>query len=225
LGVKVSVRSGPEGVLSVMTVQRDGVPRVEFRLLGSPEVRVGGRVVVMRGGRARAVLAVLLLHSNHIVTVSQLCRGVWAEPPRAFGSNLRTYVAQLRTAFVGAGLPPSRLVTQSAGYQLTVDPGELDVARFEELAEDGQRALVRGDPVAAMGTLQQALDLWRGEPLAGLATGPLLDAQVMRLDERRIAVVQRWAEAAMAAGRADRAALELAPWFGPTRYANTCGQA
>lgn len=190
------------------------VPRAAnttFRLLGSLRVRVGERDIPIRGSRLGAVLAALLLNGNQTVTVAQLGRAIWMEPPRAAASNIRTYIAQLRAALAAAGEPSSRLVTDPAGYRLTVRRGELDVWRFEELAEAGEFAVEDGNPADAMRSLEHALQLWHGEPFGGLSAGPLLHAYATQLDDRRIAVIERWADAAMAAGQAERAARELAP--------------
>ncbi len=182
---------------------------MEFRLLGPLEVVGGGRDVRLGGTRLPALLATLLLHANQRVGHELLARVLWTQPPRAVGSNIRTYVAQLRARLVGAGEAASRLVTSGGGYRLEVRPGELDLAVFDGLVADGQRALERADRDAALDRLRRALDLWRGEPLTGVTGGPQLGVEAARLEERRADVAERWAELALATGRPEEAAVEL----------------
>jgi DNA-binding SARP family transcriptional activator len=146
------------------------------------------------------VLATLALHANRTLTVRELTRGAWTEPPRAVKSNIRTYIARLRAAFEAAGEDGSRLVTEPAGYRLRVQHRELDVSVFEELVAQGMRAVEQADPGTASGLFTRALAMWRGDPLSGVSAGPLLQAETARLDERRLAVVEQWARAATSVG-------------------------
>ena len=62
-------------------------------------------------------------------------------------------------------------------------PREFDLRRFEELATGGRELLAQGDAAAARGTLSEALELWRGTPLAEFAANPLARARAGRLEE------------------------------------------
>ncbi|WP_344942888.1 AfsR/SARP family transcriptional regulator [Sphaerisporangium flaviroseum] len=157
----------------------------------------------------RAVLATLLLHPGQTVTLGQFARGAWVDPPRAVASNVRTYITQLRSAFAMAGEEASRLATRPEGYSLVVHAGELDLRVFEALVDEADGA-VPDAPGRAADRLREAMRLWRGEPLAGLAVGPLLQDEVTRLAERRITVTERWADLALQAGRHDEVADETA---------------
>jgi hypothetical protein len=155
---------------------------VESRLLGTVEVVVDGTAVQLGGNRrVRAVLAALLLHANRTVTVDRMSRGVWREPPPSAEANLRTYVAGLRSAILAAGEPEPRVMTDAGGYRIVVQPGELDLARFDQLVADADKAAGH-DPDGVESLLRQAIELWRGDALAGLQVGPQLDAEVARLE-------------------------------------------
>ncbi|WP_182877098.1 AfsR/SARP family transcriptional regulator [Microbispora sp. H10670] len=156
------------------------------------------------------MIAALLMQPNRPVTVESLTRAIWQKTPRSIRSNLRTYVSQLRRNFAAARIPPARLITETCGYRLAVLPQELDLWRFEQLVEDGERALTEGDPVRSLNSFERALELWRGQPLAGLQIGPLLEIETLRLQERKMVLWQRWADAALAAGRHEAVAVELA---------------
>ena len=55
---------------------------MEFRILGPMEVTEHGQTVPLGGAKQRALLAVLLLHPNEVVSSDRLIDGVWAgEPP------------------------------------------------------------------------------------------------------------------------------------------------
>ncbi|MEQ4301031.1 BTAD domain-containing putative transcriptional regulator [Plantactinospora sp. B6F1] len=184
---------------------------MEFRLLGPVEVVSHGRVLKLGGAKRAALAAALLLQANRVVPLGQLAEALWAAPPRAMESNLRTYVAGLRTTFLDAGEDGARLATDQRGYRLEVRPGELDLDTFEALAAEGDQALARADTPTAVRRLRAALDLWRGPALAGLVGGPYLGMEADRLDQRRLQVVRRWADAALAERCHEQVATELDP--------------
>ena len=95
---------------------------------------------------------------------SPLIDGLWPDHPPAGAPNaLQALVSRLRRA-----LPEAVIESRPAGYQLTLDPRDTDVVRFEELAAAG-RAQLRADPAAAAVTLRAALKLWRGPALVDVA--------------------------------------------------------
>jgi DNA-binding SARP family transcriptional activator len=117
-------------------------PKLEFCLLGPVVVRGGGAALPVPRGRQRAVLAVLLLNAGRVVSVGEIAETLWgpASLPSA-SATVRNYVKRLRRALGDAD--QARIVTRSPGYVIRVDPGELDVARFEVLL-DGARTAARG---------------------------------------------------------------------------------
>ncbi|MDQ7908249.1 BTAD domain-containing putative transcriptional regulator [Phytohabitans sp. ZYX-F-186] len=181
---------------------------MEFRLLGPLEISGDRRAAPLPAGKSRAVAATLLLDANRTVTPGRLAEMLWAEPPRAAESNLRTYVANLRRVLATDG-GGSRLTTDRAGYRLEVRPGELDLACFEELATEGEAAVHASGTATAVERLRRALDLWRGPALAGLSGGPLLSAEAARLEQRRLHVAELWADAALAEGHHAQVAAEI----------------
>lgn len=175
-----------------------GMPR--YRLLGGLEAgsaRLGGP-------RQRAVLAALLLRANDTATIGYLTRATWEDPPVAPESNLRTYVARLRSI-----LPAAGLVTEPGGYSLRVAPDDLDLARFEQAAGYGAKALADADYAAADEYFRSALSWWRGQPLDGQPVGPALRAELERLQDRRFAVIEQHARARLELGDHEDLAGEL----------------
>jgi DNA-binding SARP family transcriptional activator len=156
---------------------------MEFRILGPLEVTAGGQPLEVGGARARAVLAMLIVHANRVVPADRLAEELWpGQPPGKAAASLQVRLSELRKAFRSAG-EADRLVTRPPGYLLRVAPGELDAARFAALAAQAGAALAAGDPSAAAGQLDEALALWHGDALAGLDAAPFARAEAGRLAE------------------------------------------
>ena len=123
---------------------------MEFRILGPLEVCSEGREISLGGAKQRAVLAVLLLHRNEVVSTDRLIDELWSDrPPATAAKIVQVYVSQLRKALRGRrgrDEADSILVTRAPGYVLRVEPGELDADRFEQLVDEGRRALAAGSP-------------------------------------------------------------------------------
>jgi DNA-binding SARP family transcriptional activator len=146
---------------------------MEFRILGPLEVLEHGRALDIRAAKPRALLAVLLLHANRVVSNDQLIESLWGERPPSTGKKaLHVHVSHLRK-LVGR----ERILTRPPGYELKVEPGELDLERFDMLASQGE--------------LGEALALWRGSALADFAYEPFAQAEIARLDELRLSVLER----------------------------------
>jgi streptogramin lyase len=100
-------------------------------------------------------------------------------------------------------------VTELHGYALRIDPERLDLHRFEHLAREGRQALVAGRPEEAAETLDRALALWRGPPLAELDLDGSIDAALGRFCELRLSAVEDRFEAGLLAGRHAELTAEL----------------
>src|SRR4051794_31738915 len=171
---------------------------MEFGILGPLEVRADGRAVAIGGARPRAVFAVLALHANQPVSAERLALALWGEDaPHSAVKTVQVYVARLRKALED----PDVLVTTPAGYRLRVRPGELDVGHFERLVAHGREALAAGRADDAAAELREALELWRGPPLAELTSAPFAPDEIARLEEQQLAAIEVRVEADLAAGR------------------------
>ena len=93
------------------------------------------------------------------------------------------------------------LVTRAPGYELRLRPDQLDLQRFEDQAAAGRAALAAGDAAAAAEKLKDALGLWRGQPLADLVYEQFAQAEIARLEELRLSVVEDRLEAGLELGR------------------------
>ncbi len=107
---------------------------MDFLILGPLEARVDGRELPLGGTKQRALLALLLLHRNEVVSTDRLIDGLWGEEPPATALKVvQVYVSRLRRLLGQRG----RLLTRPPGYLLQLDPEELDLDRFEALVERG----------------------------------------------------------------------------------------
>ena len=177
---------------------------MEFRILGPLEVVDGDELIDIPGTKLRALLALLLLHPNQVMSTDRLVDGLWGEaPPKTAPNTLQSHVSHLRTALTGRrpGENGQLVVTRFPGYLLAVDPDHIDAGRFERLAGGGRRALDDSSPEEAVIKLTDALSLWRGPALADFAFEPFASSEGARLEELRLAVVADRMEAQLALGR------------------------
>jgi DNA-binding SARP family transcriptional activator len=144
----------------------------EFRLLGPLEAVVDGTPVPLAAAKPRALLALLLLNRNRVVSTERLIDELWGDdPPAQATKTLQVYISQLRKA-----LGADRLVTRAPGYLLRVEEGELDLDRFDELRREGRH--------------EEALALWRGPP----------EPVAAHLEELRSAAYEDWLQDAVESG-------------------------
>src|SRR6201992_1707599 len=95
----------------------------------------------------------------------------------------------------------SVLIRRGGGYLLRAEAGSLDLVRFEQYIDAGERALAAGNPAGAARVWSKGLALWRGEPLAEIADEPFARAETSRMRERRLAALQARIDADLALGR------------------------
>ena len=169
---------------------------MRFRILGPLEIEGDDGTITLAGAKQRVLLALLLLHANEVVSTATLIELLWTEaPPADAAKALQMHVSRLRRA-----LDADVLQTLPGGYLLEVDPAEFDLRRYEELAAAGRELLAQGDAAGARGTLTEALELWRGTPLAEFAANPLARREAARLEELHLATLEDRIDADLALG-------------------------
>jgi predicted ATPase/DNA-binding SARP family transcriptional activator len=170
---------------------------MQYRVLGPLEVRDGEESLPLAGAKQRALLALLLLHANRVLSRDRLIDELWGdEPPATAVTSLQVYISRLRKL-----LPAGALLTRPPGYLLEVEPDELDLQRFERLVAEGHDALAEGNAERAADVLHRALALWRGPALAEFTFEPFAQAEIRRLEDLRLAAVEERIEADLALGR------------------------
>jgi DNA-binding SARP family transcriptional activator/tetratricopeptide (TPR) repeat protein len=156
---------------------------IEFRLLGPIEICDGvGRTLDAGQPRQRTVLAALLADAGRAVPVETVIDRVWGdEPPRGARASLQAHVTRIRQVLGDVPL------TFAAGcYTLAVDPLTVDLHRMRHLARKPE-------------TLREAVELWRGEPLAGLH-GPWVTYCRQAWVQERLTTAVAWAEEELQGG-------------------------
>jgi YVTN family beta-propeller protein len=184
---------------------------MEFRILGPLEIVDGERLLELRGSKKRALLAILLLHTNEVVSRERLLEDLWGDRrPETAATALHGYVSQLRKLLEPGSNGDHRvLLTRPPGYELRLHPDQLDLERFQDLAEVGKRALAAGDASGAAARLREALALWRGRPLAEFDSAPFALVEMLRLEELRLSAIEDRIEADLALGRHHALVAEL----------------
>jgi DNA-binding SARP family transcriptional activator len=180
---------------------------VEIRVLGRVDALVDGRALPLGGSKQRAVLAMLALRANRTVSAEELIDGLWGEdPPASAAKNLQLYVSQLRKALDGGGAGAS-IATHGRGYELRLPEDAVDATRFERLVEQAAREPISA--AGANGAASAALQLWRGAPLADVASEPFAAAEIGRFEELHLRAIELAIDAELAAGRHDEVIARL----------------
>jgi YVTN family beta-propeller protein len=178
---------------------------MEFRILGPVEVWKDGRPVSFGRGKQRAVLALLVLDANRIVSSDRLIDQLWnGQPPATAATALQGHISGLRKA-----LGPDVIATRRPGYVLEIEPEQVDLGRFERLRDEARSALEHGDPDASSEKLRGALELWHGEAFADISSEPSIQAEAARLEDLRVATLEDRLDADLAAGRSAELVDEL----------------
>ena len=176
---------------------------MEFRLLGPVEVWAADGCLEMGPPQQRAVLAALAVDAGRPVFRGTLIDRIWSErAPEGAASALYAHINRIRRvlAVEAAGEEPVRLARRSGGYVLEVDPEEVDLHRFRQLAVAARDRQRPDDERARL--LREALGLWRGEPLADLP-GEWPARMRDSWEEERLDAAVAWAQAELLMGRPD----------------------
>jgi predicted ATPase/DNA-binding SARP family transcriptional activator len=177
---------------------------MRFLVLGPLEVISGDGASIPLGGRKqRRLLAMLLLHANHVVDRDQLIESAWSDgPPPSAQESLDAYVYRLRRL-----LGRDRIARRDGGYLLLVGPGELDADDFEQLLAQASGAAEAREHRAAIAGFEQALGLCRGAAWAELDGDLAAIGDALRVDELKISATEALLEGRLALG----AGAELVP--------------
>ncbi|MGK5728215.1 BTAD domain-containing putative transcriptional regulator [Streptomyces sp. URMC 124] len=156
----------------------------------------------MSAAKQRALLAMLLLRGDEIVTAEELIDGLWGlRPPKTARTTLHNYIRRLRQVLrVGSG-DDTPLETVPQGYVLNLAANTLDVSEFERLIRQAGDARARSDLHGVSRILRAGLSLWRGAALEGVASSFLTDVEAPRLEEARLSTFERLVEAELTLGR------------------------
>ncbi|EYT81764.1 MULTISPECIES: AfsR/SARP family transcriptional regulator [unclassified Streptomyces] len=190
---------------------------MKIQILGPLSAEVNGGSIVPSAGKPRQLLSLLALYPGRVMPVPTLMEELWStEPPASALTTLQTYILQLRRK-LGTAMGPASpagakdvLATRHGGYLLQIDEDCVDVHQYEKLVREGQTAFEAGDNDVSAARFRAALGLWSGAPLVDVRVGPVLEIEVMRLQESRLVTVERRIDADLRLGRHAELIAELA---------------
>jgi DNA-binding SARP family transcriptional activator/tetratricopeptide (TPR) repeat protein len=194
-----------KGKVSETVVLRVGVLGPVTAWYGHEELRVGQP-------RQQAVLGILAMRANRVISRGELVDAVWGQdPPASAEGGIYTYVAGLRRVIEptrSARGPGRVLVSSGAGYVLHLVPGQPDAVAFEQQLARARQLRKNGDVVAAVDALEGALGLWRGVAFAGVP-GPFAETERVRLAELRSGAAEERADVLLSLGRHEEVVPDL----------------
>jgi DNA-binding SARP family transcriptional activator/tetratricopeptide (TPR) repeat protein len=192
-----------------------GAAAVQIFTLGELAVAVDGVAVAVGPRKQRALLGLLLCRPGAEVPSGELIDALWgfSAPPSA-ANNLRTYVHGLRQVLRGD------LITGNGrpGYRLRTDLLWTDTQQFLAHREEAERALERGDPVAARVALQAAVALRRGPAFGDIRGLTAVEEEAGRWEERWLLAVEQRVELDLDRGQAAELVGELTALVGQHAY-------
>ena len=165
---------------------------MELRVLGPIELWSAGQQCDLGPTRARCVLAILMLTPRTIVPTDVLIDRIWdTEPPPKARESLAVYVTRLRASLRQAVGDSVRLVGRARGYELDVDPDDVDLHQFRRLRRQADALAGNGDADQAALLLREADRLWRGQPFAGIRGDWMARMRASLEEDRRAAILKR----------------------------------
>ncbi len=168
-----------------------------FGILGPLTLERDGRSLPLPTGHPRSLLVLLLMAGRGYLSRDRLIDELWGEhPPASAVSALHVHLSKLRD------LLGDLVVREPAGYTLQAGAFELDCDRFDALVNEA-----RSRPDHARARLQEALGLFRGDPLCDVVCEGSIAQWRRALEEKRLQAQLLRIDADLAAG----AAAELVP--------------
>ena len=182
---------------------------LRIALAGRVEVEVDGTAAPTRGlgSLGRVALAHLVVERRRPVPHDELAEVLWGEDlPRSWETSLRVVVSKIRTVLAAAGLPAGEVLRTAPGcYQLHLPAGAtVDVEEAAAAVEAAVSALGAGAAGAAMEGAEAAAAL-AARPFLPGASGNWVEQRQRDLRELRLRALEVLSDAALSAGRADRA--------------------
>ncbi|WP_169526870.1 AfsR/SARP family transcriptional regulator [Sciscionella marina] len=166
----------------------------------------------MAAPKVRNVLSLLALRSPKYVSIDTFILELWRDnPPRSAVTTTQTYIYQIRRILAKAneGDAEQLVKTRTPGYLLDLEPNQTDVHRFRALCAYGREQLALGRFEEAATSIRKSLELWRGQPLANVSLGPVLEIDVAGLAEERFEALKMRIETDLRLGRYDELIPEL----------------
>jgi DNA-binding SARP family transcriptional activator/Tfp pilus assembly protein PilF len=191
----------------------DAGTELRVGVLGPVRAWLAGQGLATGPPRQQALLGMLAMRANRVVSRDELVDAVWGQQaPASAEGGVHTYVAGLRRVLEPGRShrgPSQVLASAPGGYVLHLDPGQVDAIAFERGLSAGRRLRGSGDLAGAVAALDAALGEWHGSAFAGVP-GPFATAERVRLGELRSAAAEERVDVLLDLGRHEQAVPELA---------------
>ncbi|MEA2024692.1 MAG: BTAD domain-containing putative transcriptional regulator [Actinomycetota bacterium] len=187
---------------------------MEIQILGELIVSRDDQLAPVPAPKQRKLLALLIAHLNRSVSLDRALETLYGDAlPGNATRALRFHVSKLRSALepdVQATQRTGVIRTTPNGYQLDLEPTSIDAHRFVTLANEAA-GLLPARPGDAASKIAEALELWRGEPLAEFEYDDFAQPIRSELAERKLALEETRVEAQLALGDNEGAVALLRP--------------
>src|SRR6201995_3631540 len=191
----------------------DAEGQLRVGVLGPVRAWLAARELPPGPPRQQAVLGMLAMRANRVVSRDELVDAVWGQrAPASAEGVVHTYVAGLRRVLEPGRSrrgPSQVLASAPGGYVLRLDADRVDAIVFERGLVAGRRLRGSGDLSGAIASLDAALGEGHGSAFAGVP-GPFATAERVRLAELRLAAAEERADVLLELGRHEQAVPELA---------------
>ncbi|MGR8006927.1 AfsR/SARP family transcriptional regulator [Streptomyces hypolithicus] len=189
---------------------------MEIQVMGPLSADINGVSIVPTAAKPRQLLSLLAFYPGRVMPVPTLMEEVWGTNlPQSAMTTLQTYILQLRR-LLGTAMGPDApgtakevLATRHGGYLLQIPPASVDAHRYGQLVAAAQGAAEDGDDEEALRRYRDALAMWNGPALVDVRLGPILEIEVMRLEECRLVTVERRIDVDLRLGRHSELLSEL----------------
>jgi len=179
--------------------------QVQFSMLGPIRAWRGPTELNLGSNQQRAILALLLIRANYLVSIDDLTELLWEERPPASAVNvIHKHIGAIRRVLepdLAARAGGRWLTRHGTAYRLAADADTSDLISFRRLVQDAASAHAANQPEDALGLLTEALGLRRGACGEGLDLYGRTRAHFSTVDQEYVAAVGLAADAALASAQ------------------------
>ncbi|MEW9555843.1 BTAD domain-containing putative transcriptional regulator [Nonomuraea sp. NPDC050783] len=170
-------------------------PAVRIDVLGPLTIRVRGDLIELKPPAQRRLLGLLTLRAGEVVTHTEIVDFLWEEDiPASYLNLVHGHVSRLRRFLAAAGAGQELIGRSGAGYRLHLEAGQSDLLEFTALLARAAADRAAGRPEDARRGYEQALSLWRGQPLADLSAHTFQHPMVVALAQQRLTAALEYAD-------------------------------
>ena len=178
---------------------------VRFSVLGPVRAWRGPAELDLGPNQQRAIIALLLVRANQLVTTDDLIELLWEQDSPGSALNvIHKYIGAIRRLLepdLEARTSGHWLTRHGAAYQLAVDENMSDLIAFRRIVRDARSAHAASGPANALDLLMEALGLRRGACGEGLELYGRHRGYFAAVDQEYLSAVAEAADAALASAQ------------------------